>query len=70
MQDLDNHQTQSQNGENPNSELPNDNFNELGENTSDEVKLQNFLKLKEHGQSSRTRALRLKELPLIDHCIK
>ena len=33
----------------------------MGENTSDEVKLQNFLKLKEHGQSSRTRALRLKE---------
>ena len=61
MQDLDNYQTQSQNGENPNSEMPNDNFNELGEGTSDEVKLQNFLKLKEHGQSSRTRALRLKE---------
>ena len=60
MQDLDNYQTQSQNGENPGSEIPNENFNELGENASNEVKLHNFLKLKEHGQSSRTRALRLK----------
>ena len=55
MQDSDNYQAESQNGENPNSEMPNENSNELGESTSDEVKLQN-LKLKEHGQSSRTRA--------------
>ena len=61
MQDSDNYQAESQIGENPNSEIPNENFNELEESTSDEVKLQNFLKLKEHGQSSRTRALRLKE---------
>ena len=61
MQDLDNYQAESQNGGNPDSEIPKENFNELGESTSDEVKLQNFLKLKEHGQSSRTRALRLKE---------
>ena len=40
MQDSDTYQAESQNGENPNSEMPNDNFNELGEGTSDEVKLQ------------------------------
>ena len=61
MQDSDNYQAESQSGGDPYSEIPNENFNELGESTSDEVKLQNFLKLKEHGQSSRTRALRLKE---------
>ena len=33
--------------------------------TSEEFILQNFLKLKEHGQSSRTRALRLKENDII-----
>ena len=46
MQDLDNYETQSLNGENPDSEMRNDNLNDLGENTSDEVKLENFLKKK------------------------
>ena len=50
--DNDNDQAASQYSGNPYSETPNENFNELGESTSDEIKLQNFLKLKEHGQSS------------------
>ena len=52
MQNSDNYQAESQNDGNHYSEIPNENLTELGENTSDEVKLQNFLKLKEHGQSS------------------
>ena len=45
--------------------MSNENLNELQESTSDENILQTFLKLKEHGQSSRTRALRLKENDII-----
>ena len=65
MQDLDNQQAQNQNGVNPDLEVTDQNLNELEENTSDQSKLQTFLKLSEHGQSSRTRALRLKENDII-----
>ena len=65
MQDLDSQQAQNQNGVNPDLEVTNQNLNELEENTSDQSKLQTFLKLSEHGQSSRTRALRLKENDII-----
>ena len=37
MQDSDNYQSESQNGGNLDSEIPNENFNELAESTSDEV---------------------------------
>ena len=65
MQDLDNQQTQNQNGSTSDSEMPNENLNELEDAPSDEGRLQTFLKLKEHGQSSRTRALRLKENDIV-----
>ena len=61
MQDLDTQQAQSLNGDNPDLDISNDSLNELEEGTSEENILQTFLKLKEHGQSSRTKALRLKE---------
>ena len=65
MQDLDTQQAQSLNGDNPELDISNDNLNELEEGTSEENVLQTFLKLKEHGQSSRTKALRLKENDVI-----
>ena len=65
MQDLDTQQTQSQNGDNDDLDMSNQNLNELQEGTSEENILQPFLKLKEHGQSSRTKALRLKENDII-----
>ena len=65
MQDLDTQQTQSQNGDNDDLDMSNENLNELQEGTSEENILQPFLKLKEHGQSSRTKALRLKENDVI-----
>ena len=40
-------------------------MNELQENASQGAQLQTFLKLKEHGQSSRTRALGLKENDIV-----
>ena len=61
MQDLDSQQVQRKSDEIPDLEAPNGNVDESSEGVSDESKLQTFLKLKEHGQSSRTRALRLKE---------
>ena len=61
MQDLDNQQTQNHTEEPSNLEMSDENLKELQQNTSQEAQLQTFLKLKEHGQSSRTRALRLKE---------
>ena len=61
MQDLDTQQAQSLNGDNPDLGMSNESLNELEEGTSKENVLQPFLKLKEHGQSSRTKALRLKE---------
>ena len=65
MQDLDTQQAQSLNGDNPDLDISNDSLNELEESTSEENVLQTFLKLKEHGQSSRTKALRLKENDVI-----
>ena len=65
MQDLDTQQAQSLNGDNPGLDISNDSLNELEEGTSEENVLQTFLKLKEHGQSSRTKALRLKENDVI-----
>ena len=65
MQDLDTKQSQSQNQDNPDLDISNENLEELREATSEENILQTFLKLKEHGQSSRTRALRLKENDII-----
>ena len=65
MQDLDTQQAQSLNGDNPDLDISNDSLNELEEGTSEENVLQTFLKLKEHGQSSRTKALRLKENDVI-----
>ena len=62
MQDLDTQQSQSQTDNSEELEMMlNENSNVMGEDASDESQLQTFLKLKEHGQSSRTRALRLKE---------
>ena len=65
MQDLDTQQAQSLNGDNPDLDMSNDSLNELEEGASEENILQTFLKLKEHGQSSRTKALRLKENDVI-----
>ena len=65
MQDLDTKQSQSQNQDNPELDMSNENLEELHKATSEENILQTFLKLKEHGQSSRTRALRLKENDII-----
>ena len=65
MQDLDTQQAQSLNGDNPDLGMSNASLNELEEGTSKENVLQPFLKLKEHGQSSRTKALRLKENDVI-----
>ena len=62
MQDLDTQQSQNETGNSEDLEIaPSENHNEMGEDAFDESQLQTFLKLKEHGQSSRTRALRLKE---------
>ena len=65
MQDLDTQQAQSLNGDNPDLDISNDSLNELEGGASEENVLQTFLKLKEHGQSSRTKALRLKENDVI-----
>ncbi len=65
MQDLDIQQTESQNEDLIKPEMSNENSNELNENISEETQLETFLKLKEHGQSSRTKALRLKENDVI-----
>ena len=61
MQDLDNQQTQAQTGAPSDLEMSDKNLNNTLEASSEEGQLQTFLRLKEHGQSSRTRALRLKE---------
>ena len=65
MQDIDNQQTQSHADEPSNLEMSDENLKELQDNASQEGQLQTFLKLKEHGQSSRTRALRLKENDIV-----
>ena len=62
MQDLATQQSQNQTDNSEDLEMTlSENSNVMGEDASDESQLQTFLKLKEHGQSSRTRALRLKE---------
>ena len=61
MQDLDNQQTQAHTGAPSDLEMSDKNLNNTLEASSEEGQLQTFLRLKEHGQSSRTRALRLKE---------
>ena len=53
MQDLDTQQAQSQNGGNHDLDMSNESLNEFQEGTSEENVLKTFLKLKEHGQSSR-----------------
>ena len=65
MQDLDSQQLESENEDFIKSEMSDENSNELNESSSEEAQLQTFLKLKEHGQSSRTKALRLKENDVI-----
>ena len=62
MQDLDNQQDQSHTSDPLDlGKMPNENLEELQETAAKESGFETFLKLKEHGQSSRTRALRLKE---------
>ena len=62
MQDLDNQQDLSHTSEPLDlGKIPNENVDELQETAAKESGFETFLKLKEHGQSSRTRALRLKE---------
>ena len=65
MQDLDSQQSESENENFIKSEMSDKNSNELNKSSSEEAQLQTFLKLKEHGQSSRTKALRLKENDVI-----
>ena len=65
MQDLDSQQSESENEDFIKSEMSDENSNELNESSPEEAQLQTFLKLKEHGQSSRTKALRLKENDVI-----
>jgi len=66
MQDLDNQQDQSHTSEPLDlGKIPNENVDELQETAAKESGFQTFLKLKEHGQSSRTRALRLKENDIV-----
>ena len=65
MQDIDNQQLQSHVDEPSNLEMSDENLKESQDNASQEGQLQTFLKLKEHGQSSRTRALRLKENDIV-----
>ena len=65
MQDLDSQQSESENEDFIKPEMSDENSNELNEISSEEAQLQTFLKLKEHGQSSRTKALRLKENDVI-----
>ena len=61
MQDLEKEQTPSHPSYSSDLEMSDKNLEELQEDPSEHVQLQAFLKLKEHGQSSRTRALRLRE---------
>ena len=65
MQDLDNQQTQNYTGTPSDLEMSEKNLNNSQEAPSVEDQLQTFLRLKEHGQSSRTRALRLKENDIV-----
>ena len=65
MQDLDNQQTQAHTGTPSDLEMSDKSLKSSQEASSEEDQLQTFLRLKEHGQSSRTRALRLKENDIV-----
>ena len=65
MQDLDNQQTQAHTGTPSDLEMSDKSLKSSQEAPSEEDQLQTFLRLKEHGQSSRTRALRLKENDIV-----
>ena len=65
MQDLDNPEFQSKNEQSLDSDSPSEKLEGFKDNASKEGQLQTFLKLQEHGQSSRTKALRLKENDVI-----
>ena len=65
MQDLDSQQSESENEDFIKPEMSDESSNESNKSSSEEAQLQTFLKLKEHGQSSRTKALRLKENDVI-----
>ena len=65
MQDLDNQQTQSEVDALSSLEMSDEKLEDFEDNTSQGAQLQTFLKLKEHGQSSRTKALRLKENDIV-----
>ncbi len=66
MQDLDNKESPINTDNSQDLEMmPSENFNEMRESNSEDSQLQTFLKLKEHGNSSRTRALRLKENDIV-----
>ena len=65
MQDLDNPEVQSKNEQSPDSDSPSEKLEGFKDDASKEGQLQTFLKLQEHGQSSRTKALRLKENDVI-----
>ena len=65
MQDLDNPEVQSKNEVSPDPDSPSEKLEGFGDDASKEGRLQTFLKLQEHGQSSRTKALRLKENDVI-----
>ena len=65
MQDEDTQQAQIDSRDSVDRDKGNENSTEFGNIVSDDISLQTFLKLVEHGQSSRTRALRLKENDVI-----
>ena len=65
MQDLDNPEVQSKNEQSPDTDSPSEKLEGFKDDASKEGQLQTFLKLQEHGQSSRTKALRLKENDVI-----
>ena len=65
MQDLDNQQTQSEVDALSSLEMSDKKLEDFEDNAFKEGQLQTFLKLKEHGQSSRTKALRLKENDIV-----
>ena len=65
MQDLDSQQAERQDEDFTKPEMPNESSNELNETSTEKAQIQTFLKLKKHGQSSRTKALRLKENDVI-----
>jgi hypothetical protein len=65
MQDLDNQQTQSEVDALSSLEMSDEKLEDFDDNAFKEGQLQTFLKLKEHGQSSRTKALRLKENDIV-----